>query len=160
MLFRPRLESRFTSSIKLSSPDFAGKSYLFTFNIIYFQSFLLTFQLHLFQSFLYKQTMAPKRFMILGDSPVRVKKLNNVIRPNFRMIAFTASRGSSIWCYADAARTIVNNLLNAVLTLHSTVTSIQKVFLCQLLPRHLFSDMKLLQVNNFFLRSTVASFDP
>ena len=38
--------------------------------------------------------------------------------------------------YADAAHTIEDNLLNAVLTLQSKVTSIQKVILSQLLPRH------------------------
>ena len=38
--------------------------------------------------------------------------------------------------YIDAACTVVDNLLNAVLTLQSTVAFIQKVFLSQLLPRH------------------------
>ena len=62
-----------------------------------------------------------------------------------------------------AAHTIVDNLLNAILTLHSTVSSIQQVFLCQLLPRHPgvyfrpgYNEIAL-KVNDILLQSAVAA---
>ena len=61
-----------------------------------------------------------------------------------------------------AAHTIVDNLFNAILTLSSTVTSIQQVFLCQLLLRHPgvyfrpgYNEIAI-RVNNILLRSAVS----
>ena len=62
-----------------------------------------------------------------------------------------------------AAHNIVDNLFKAILTLHSTVSSIQQVFLCQLLPRHPgvyfrpgYNEIAL-KVNNILLQSAVAA---
>ena len=62
-----------------------------------------------------------------------------------------------------AAHNIVDNLFNAILTLQSTVSSIQQVFLCQLLPCHPgayfrpgYNDIAL-KINNILLQSAVAA---